>query len=272
MKVTLPAMHRRRLLKWLAASLLPGSAGAAGNIATAATSVEPAAPPRFILCLLGPEGWLSTVARRVEAFGHGFTLDREYSLETSDERMPTSFAASWDRAPPSHTEKDRDAMSTHGSVAYVLSQELTQEASVDTGVRALDLIDALFEDGALACKCDTAGVAHGAKRWRTLAARLRESDRSDRRERGAILYRAFVRRPLSDEGVLYSCGMHQLGYPDIEYLGPRDELAATDLIDRAAKAVLAGDRVDLPHAPCSRYEGDFFFYNPYGYLRIEEAD
>lgn len=258
----------------LLATLVPGSTCAAGNIAAAATSVVPAAPPRFILGLLGPEGWLPTVARRVEAYGHGFTLDRDYSIETSDERMPTSFAASWDRAPPSHTEQDRNAMRSHGSVAYVLSSDLTQQTSIDTGVRALELIDALFEDGALACKCDTAGVAHGAKRWRTLAARLRGADRSDRRERGAILYRAFVRRPLSDEGILYSCGMHQLGYPDIEYMGMRDELAATDLIDRAAKAVLAGDAGDagdLPHAPCSRYEGDFFFYNPYGYLRIEET-
>lgn len=260
-------MPRRELLKWLAA-LLPGSAGAAGKVAVAAAPVK-AASPRYILCLLGPQDWLPTVARRVEAFGHGFTLDLEYSIATSDERMPSSFAASWDRAPASHTEDDRSAMSAHGSVAYVLSKDLTQASSLDTGKHALGLIDALFDDGALACKCDTAGVAHGMKRWRTLAARSRDADR---RERAALLYRAFVRRPLSDEDVLYSCGMHQLGYPDIEYVGLRNELAATDLIDRVAKAVLAGENSGLPHAPCTRYHGDFFFYNPYGYLRVEEPD
>lgn len=258
-------MHRRGVLQWLAASLLPG---ARTGVAAGAAPAAPPAPLRYILCLLGPKGWLPTVARRVESYGHGFTLDREYSIETSDERMPTSFAASWDRVPPSYTEDDRAVMLTHESVAYVLSPDLQQQTSVDTGALALGLIDALFADGALACKCDTAGVAHGAKHWRKLAARLRDASGS---ERGAILYRAFVRRPLSDEGVLYSCGMHQLGCPDIEYLGPRDELAATTLIDRAAKATLNGDTGGLPHLPCTRYKGDFFFDNPYGYLRITEA-
>lgn len=32
---------------------------------------------------------------------------------------------------------------------------------------------------------------------------------------------------ISDEGILYSCGMHLLACPDIEYIGPRDTLAAT---------------------------------------------
>lgn len=261
-------MRRRGLLRWLAATLLPRASAAANSIAAVASPAGATAQPRFILCLLGPSGWLPKVEQRVAAYGHGFTLDQEFSIETSDERMPTSFAASWDRVPPTHTEADRNTMYTHGSVAYVLSENLAAASSVDTGARALGLIDALFADGALACKCDTAGVAHGAKRWRTLAARLREADQ---RERGAILYRAFVRRPLSDEGVLYSCGMHLLGCPDIEYLGPRNQLAATALIDRAAKSVLAGAPGDLAHSPCSRYEGDFFFYNPYGYLRVEEA-
>lgn len=252
-------MRRRVLIQGVASALLAGA------------SVAPAmAAPRvrFILCLLGPEGWLPTVARHVQAYGHGFSLDREFSTQTADERMSTTFTASWDRVPPTHTDDDHQAVRAHRSVAYVLSQDLTADTSAGIAARALGLIDTLFVNGALACKCDSAGVAHGAKRWRTLAAGMPPADRH---QRGAILYRAFVRRPLSDEGVLYSCGMHLLGCPDIEYLGPRNELAATALIDDAAKAVLDGDTGGLPHSPCTRYQGDFFFDNPYGYLRLEEA-
>ncbi len=257
-------MRRRDLLKLIAAStLLPCS------VAVSSPGVgKEAHVVRYILCFLGPEGWLPTAESRVRAFGHGFTIDQEFSLTHSDDRMPESFAASWDRVPPSWGDADVDAIWAHGSVVYVLSPELQQDTSLATGARALQLVDALFEDGALCCKCDSAGVAHGAKRWRTLASRLRDADR---RKSSEVIYRAFVRRPLSDEGIRYSCGMHLLGYPDIEYVGGRGDLAATALIDSTVKAVLDGDAGGLQPLPCDRYEGDFFFFNPYGYLRVDES-
>lgn len=257
-------MRRRHLLHRFLTLLLGRAAAAASANATL-----PQQRIRYILCLLGPTGWLPTAARRIAEFGQGFTLDREFSLETHDERMPASFGASWNQVPPSHLDADRATLHEHGSVAYVLSPAVRPGHAVATGAQALRLIDELIADGALACKCDSAGIAHGARRWRQLAGRLRAAAPA---EHAAILYQAFVRRPISDEGILYSCGMHLLACPDIEYIGPRDTLAATAIIDRTARAVLAGQPLDLPHHRNLRYAGDFFFDNPWGYLRVDETE
>jgi hypothetical protein len=58
---------------------------------------------------------------------------------------------------------------------------------------------------------------------------------------------------------------------DIDYLGPRDLIAATARIDAAAKSVLGGDNQGLTHTPCVRYSVEEFLYNPYGVLRIDES-
>ena len=169
-----------------------------------------------------------------------------------------------------HTYTDRDlrAIDEHQNLVCVLSQDLRRDNSMATAGAAVELIDALYAAGALACKCETGGVAHGARYWRRYAQRLRSADDA---ERAQTLYRAFVRRPLDDEGVLYTAGMHSLGFPDIDYLGPRDLLAATALIDAVGRSVLAGDPQGLPHSVCTRYPMDAFLYNPYGVLRIDKS-
>lgn len=253
-------MKRRRFTGLLGAGLI--------SAAMAKPSTSEVVPRvRLILCLLGPAGWLPSAARCVEAFGRGFHMDHEYSAEGFDSRMPESFGVSWNWVPNTYTDSDLRAIGAHQSLVYVLSEDLRPINSMATAAAAVELIDALFAAGALACKCETGGVAHGAKHWRSYAERLRNADDA---ERAHTLYRAFVRRPLDDDGVLYTAGMHSLGFPDIDYLGPRDLLAATALIDTVGRSVLAGDTQGLPHSPCTRYPVDAFLYNPYGVLRIDE--
>lgn len=111
--------------------------------------------------------------------------------------------------------------------------------------------------------------------------------RGDKLERAAALYAAWVRRPIRDKQILYSCGMHLLGERDIE-LGPgehkSDDLGWMDLL---ALYLLAekpgrglsdgegfrqrpnGERRTLRLAACDRYQPDDFAYNPFGYWQLE---
>lgn len=105
----------------------------------------------------------------------------------------------------------------------------------------------------------------------------------------ASLFWAWVRRPLDDDGVIYSSGLHLLGHPDIEVTG-ESVPDALDLIDIFAMYLLVdrpGDRLragntfsasaDRPvfrisSTRCVRYEEDEFFYNPQGYWHLERVN
>lgn len=260
-------MTRRSVLASLSSCCL-----AAGRLAAASPveslSADAAPPVRLILCVLGPANWLPIAACCIKDFGRGFQFDEDYSVASSDDRMPASFEVSWNRVPDTYEDSDREAVWAHGSLVYALSAALQPATSMQTAADALGLIDRLIAVGATACKCETGGVAHGLRQWRRYAARLADASPSERAE---VLYRAFVRRPLDDQGVIYTAGMHSLGLPDIDYRGGRDLLAATACIDRVGKAVAAGKPPDLPRLPCTRYATDAFLYNPYGVLLIEDG-
>src|SRR5437868_3153345 len=102
------------------------------------------------------------------------------------------------------------------------------------------------------------------------------------------LYRALVKRPISDGLLHYSCGMHLLGAPDIEVdlahdpgpagiAGLIDALALYLLTECRAEEIEDGEgfrsapgepRWILGHRPCDRYDEDDIFFNPHGYLRM----
>lgn len=258
--------RRREVLGAIGAFLAPAVVRSE-TVPTIPASSVPAV--RLILCVLGPADWLPTAARCIRDYGRGFHFDEDYSAEGFDDRMPASFEVSWNRVPNTFDDSDLAAVWEHRSLVYALSEDLRPETSLRAAADAIGLIDRLITAGALACKCETGGVAHGMRHWRRYAARLAEADPVARTE---ILYRAFVRRPLDDEGVIYTAGMHALGLPDIDYRGGRNLLAATACIDRVGKAVVAGEPPDLPRVPCSRYAVDEFLYNPYGVLLIEDGD
>lgn len=207
-----------------------------------------------------------------------FECDDEFSGLGHDERMPEAFAISDNTVQPTLTEADREAISTHTDVAYVLSPRLIGSNGLAEASRALDFVGRCFSSGARAIKCESSGLTHGRERWQELAERTDD----------ASLFWAWVRRPLDDDGVLYSCGFHLLGQPDIEVVG-ESVADALELIDIFAMYILVdrpGDRLKpgntfsvsdvspvyrISSSPCVRYEEDEFFYNPHGYWRLERV-
>lgn len=239
---------------------------------------------RHVVCLLG--GW-SDFARVEEIVraAPGFSFDREYSMLEPDDRMEDAFEASRDRVVPSMTEADFEAIAGHRAVAYVLSPPLAPDKAQEVSAAMLGLTAALLESGGVAAKSESAGIAHGRARWIELARAARASDRL---ERASALMAAWVRRPLDDEGMLYTCGMHLLGEPDVEVEDPASPEEAVEWMDLLGLYLLAekpaagiragegfrrgadGPRKVMQLVTCERYESDDFFYNPHGYLRLTD--
>jgi hypothetical protein len=244
--------------------------------------------PRHVLCALGRWTNLTPVSRIIRSIGADFEMDVTYSQLKADPRMVGAFEASADRVKPSLRKEDREAIRNHTAVVYVLSSPLGEDAQ-DVSVRALALVQALLDGGATAIKNDSAGIAHGVARWRSLAARAAAASArsaNENLERASALYGAWVRRPIRDGTLLYSCGMQLLGERDIEI--PASPQLSTDLdwMDLLALYLLAekpsrgltsgegfrqrpdGERRVLHLRSCERYQPDNFSYNPYGYWQL----
>lgn len=251
----------------------------------------PTVLPRNVICVPGNWRDLDEVDEIVhQNMFAGFELDREFSQLAPDHRMMDSFDASYDRVSPSMSDEDWNAVRTHSAVAYVLSPPIINEHALDISGRALLLTAALLHGGAVAAKCEAAGIAHGRARWLALAEKFsRAKADGDRHGEGASLFWAWVRRPLidDDESFYYSCGMHLLGQPDAEIeasLDLTDALQWMDMLgmyllgDRQTRPLQDGDgfrlkddgpRCVIRFQPCERYEEDEFIFNPYGYIRLE---
>ncbi|MDB5309336.1 MAG: hypothetical protein JWO38_3538 [Gemmataceae bacterium] len=247
--------------------------------------------PRHVVCVLGRWLDLDTVERIVSrAGGDDFKLDRDFSQVSPDGRMLKAFRASYARVTPSMTAEDWEAVRTHSAVAYMLSPPLRKDVAREISGRVLRVTAALLRDGGLAAKGESAGIAHGRARWLELWDRYAEAGQvGDGHREAATLYWAWVRRPLLDEeeGIYYSCGMHLLGERDIEIDSVLELEAALEWIDllglylvadRPQRPVNDGDgfrlrdpgpRRVIQFRPCLRYEHDDFFYNPYGYVRLD---
>ncbi|MEV4014304.1 hypothetical protein AB0J35_27760 [Nonomuraea angiospora] len=250
--------------------------------------------PRHVLCVLGARLDLSEIERIAAGFG-GFVLDREYSEAEPDPRMPEAFEASM--AAASFDEADWAAVESHDTVGYLLSAPMMRELAFDTSRRLLAVTAALLRSGATAVKNESSGIAHGRDRWLALADRAADAtaealaDRADEALADALVA-AWVKRPIHDGQVLYSCGMHLLGAPEveievgaepptkdrlIELVAHLDTLASYLLTDPRAEEIEdgAGFRMaeDAPRwllrtGVCDRYDEDDLFFNPYGYVRL----
>ncbi|MBA2538760.1 MAG: hypothetical protein H0V17_03925 [Deltaproteobacteria bacterium] len=234
---------------------------------------------RHVLCILHDASALEPIVARYP----GFEIDREYSIDTPDPRMPNAFKVWMDRVDPSMTDEDWAAIEAHRAVTYVLSPPIDPPRAIEISTAALRLVSDALSAGALAVKGESAGIAHGAAKWKQLAAEL-----SDEQPRFA-LYGAWVRRPLGAGGILYTCGMHLLGLPDIELPGEADVFTAVAWLDafggyqliEAPQDTLGdghtfrhdedAERRVLRKLDCKRYPDDSFFYNPHGYWRLELA-
>ena len=238
--------------------------------------------PRHVLCALGSDLDLDALESLAEEAG--FELDREYSESEPDPRMPRAFEASLARA--SFTEADWDAVEDHDSVAYLVSRQVFPFVAVDVARWTLELTAKLLRSGVTAVKNESNGLTHGRERWLELAEGAASQDKSV-----LPLYLALVKRPIADDGLYYSCGMHLLGHPDIEiaWKGEPDAAELARLIDGMALYVLTEERAEemqegegfrlsddeprwiISRVQCDRYEEDDIFFNPYGFWRLTPA-
>lgn len=228
--------------------------------------------------------------------------DFKMRLESTppDPQMVDSFAAAADRVRPSLTGDELAAIGGHQSVVYVASDHATtDDAALAAAQRAQLLVVALIDAGALGVKIESAGLAHGRQRWRELLEQTR--DAMVRRRQGDEdaaydffwgLIDSFVRRPIRDaDGLLYSCGMHLLGRPDVAVhesavASPEagvellDALAMYQCAEAEPGALADGHtfrpsdewpRYVLHHQPDLVHPEDDLFFNPWGRWRVDPA-
>jgi hypothetical protein len=241
--------------------------------------------PRHVVCLLGNWRSFGEIEGVIaDKGGEGFELDLEYSRLEPDPRMASAFAASADRVSPSMTDEDKASIRDHLAVAYVLSPPIPQARGTTLSRQMLSMIGGFIDAGATAVKGESSGIAHGLARWREMSARAAHGNLLDRTTN---LRRAWVRRPIKDGELIYTCGMHLLGERDVELAATDDVAADLMWMDLLATFLLAeqpeggvqdgegfrqkedGERRVLRAHPCTRYAEDDFFYNPYGYWRLD---
>lgn len=249
--------------------------------------------PRHVLCFLGAENGLAALQQSaraaIDTFAADFSLDEDYSQDEPDNRMERSFNVCWDRVEPdAYQESDEEAVAGHGSVLYVLGPSMATETTVATCGKALMFVRHMLDNGAVAVKGETAGVAHGAQRWKALF----EQSRRDAASNDALAFArtcrlAFARRPIGgDADGMGSVGFHLVGLPDIEVHFTRkddkspstnaEQLKIAALIDdiadqmtrKGVETALKARHADL--ADDTRYEEDEYKFNPFGVATIQD--
>lgn len=241
--------------------------------------------PRHVLCVLGPwTDWQEIDAMLRERMP-GFSRDDEYSQLSPDERMPSAFESCFDRTA---TDEDRQAVKDHAAVAYILSPHIEKERSEAIAGDALALVELLFQIGATAVKNESVAISHGREHWIQLA-KSHQADIQSGESGSASLYVAWVRNGIEETNgsLSYSCGLHLLGWPDIEVDADSDAVLWQQMlgvylaIDRPTRELKDGEgfrysaegpRRLIKHVPCLRYEEDDFYYNPFGYIRLVDEN
>jgi len=195
--------------------------------------------PRHVLCALGSGldfGAVERIAKEVG--GPDFSFDDEYSEPAPDPRMISAFRNCM--ADRSFTDADWEAVESHDSVAYVMAPSMTRGISLGVSRRLLAVAAALLRGGATAVKNESNALAHGRDRWLTLADRAAGPDGLAVVE---ALYQAWVKRPIGEDGLVMSCGLHLLGEPDVEVVtGPDPTDDPVELIDALGMYLLTERR------------------------------
>ena len=283
---------RRGVLAFLGGLVLarPSLRAASGKPAAFAES-RSEYKPRHILCFLGAENGLAALQKSARAaiddFAPDFSLDDDYSQDEADDRMERSFNVCWDRVDPdAYQPEDEAAVAAHGSVLYVLGPSMDAETAVKTSAKALGFVQHMLDHGAIAVKGESAGVAHGARRWKQLYEQSRGEAAADD---GMALARtcrlAFSRRPIGDDAEgMTSVGFHLIGLPDLQVRFTKkdqnqpstnaEQLKIAALIDDVAEqmaregveATLKSRRATL--SDDTRYEEDEYKFNPFGVVSV----
>lgn len=179
----------------------------------------PTIRPRHVLCFLCPHRAFGRLAAELEARwgSHGFKVDREFSNAAPDARMLGSFEVCRDRvAVEAWLPSDDRAVAQHGAVIYVLSPPMTKATAIDVSTETLALVAFGLKHGATAAKGESAGVAHGVKRWGLLARKSAGAKaKGDRLAMSCHARLAFAKRPLESHEFYESVGFHLVGLPEV---------------------------------------------------------
>lgn len=186
--------------------------------------------------------------------------------------MARSFEVCRDRvAADAWLPADDRAVGAHSAVLYVLSPPFNAKTAVDVSTTALALVSNAFELGVTAAKGESAGIAHGARRWAELARRsARAKADGDRVALTREARLAFAKRPLESERYYESVGFHLVGLPEVFLTKATSALAASFRIDEIADEMVAKGVARALKARTMRltkdsgYPTDSFKFNPFG--------
>jgi len=194
-----------------------------------------------------------------------FTLE----VHPHDPQLATAFHIASGRR---LTEADQALIDSHTFCLYLVGDG----GSPERAGKFLQAAGALLKSGGMAVKVESAGKAFPAQAWRELCA-----DAS----LGALL-QAFVTY-VGNRGNFYSCGMHNLGYPDCVIDVPLQPAEAAELMHmflgyllmenpelRSAETFsIAPDAPSyrLIHGPCAMFGPEENFFNPYGVWKLTSA-
>jgi hypothetical protein len=251
--------------------------------------------PKLILCIPGDDDFRSRSEPLLQQSGV------EYEFREHDERMLRAFEVSRSQLQPSLTDADFAAIGRHTSVLYVLSENYTAQQSAAVCARILHLGHQLLDAGGIAIKCESSGVAHSSGQWRKFDENVRWNLAQPSGGAGdpwVTLFTAYVQAPIGSEDDFYSCGMHLLGQPDMivshalmrEAMDEQPTPAHVDLALFRGFAIYVlselhgrwftaghtfsltaeAKRFRMLWEPCTGYDEDEFFFNPYGRWRFAE--
>lgn len=238
--------------------------------------------PKILLCLVGDVNFPAAARPILDELG----LDYEFAPR--DERMAKAFESSSFRVAPTLKPADFARIAEHESVLYVFSKNFPAREAPGVSQKLLQAGARLLSAGGIAMKCESSGIAHNSARWEALAKQA--NDETDGAEFWAALFDAFVCYPIQSGGDFYSCGMHLLGKPDL--IATTDLMTVKDAVELFRVFALyllaecadggfasghtfsvstATPRYRVAWEPCTGYEEDDFFFNPFGRWRFTSS-
>lgn len=236
----------------------------------------PDASVQTVLCIPGRWADRTELIARIVEHGDGYLFAGgvlmhpptqamfELHVEPADPRMASAF-----RAAGRHWVDD-DAMAAiaeHTTVLYLVGQGGSRERASEF----MNAAAALLKAGGLGVKVESTGIAHTPQDWLDMTAN----------QYLFAAYRAFV-ITITDSGA-YSCGMHNFGLPDaiVDASASDDaaKLASTfsyylfteEPTIREGQTFSVGPDAPLyrlSKEPCTAYEDDSLFTNPFGMWRL----
>jgi hypothetical protein len=241
--------------------------------------VPPQAPVRIELRLPGPWGSVGALADALEAGDTGYRFDDGKLVRDAD---------GWrcDVGTSPHDDEIADIFACDGRLSRKEVKAVANHAgkihlaapggSVKHARAIVDAASALVKLGATGVMVDNSAATHSPTDWFSLA---------DDPQSGGLYWIFTILTSGEDE--VWTNGQQCLGLRDAELVNPPDDQFAYLLVHnflgyvyQSGRTVHAGDVVDGPggtiyratHHPCTRFEPDTPFFNPFGIWRLQRLE